>query len=118
MLFRVTHDPDSACQKMAKKDFTRTGYSARESAYRIAKWWNINTLPSPSVVDLSGDPHIFPYTGITLATRILADRVNGLAVVDQLLLWDPARARIAPCIVLLTLIMIRVSPLFLFSCVQ
>ena len=41
------------------------------------------------MVDLSGDPNIFPNTGIALATRTLADRVNWLAVVDQLLPWDP-----------------------------
>ncbi len=70
----------------------------------------MNNLPSPSVVELSGDPHIFPHTGITLATRILADRVNWLAVVDQLLPWDPVRARIAPSIVLLTLIMNVLTP--------
>jgi hypothetical protein len=47
------------------------------------------------MVDLSGDPNIFPNTGFALETRSLADRVNCLAVVDQLLPWDPARARIA-----------------------
>ena len=70
----------------------------------------MNILSSPSVVDLSGDPNIFPHTGITLATRILADRVNWRAVVDQLLPWDPVRARIAPSIVLLTLIMNVLTP--------
>lgn len=40
-----------------------------------------------------------------MATRVLADRVNWLAVVDDILPWDPARARIAPSIVLLMLVM-------------
>lgn len=56
------------------------------------------------MVDLSGDPNIFPHTGIALATRVLADRANWLAVVDQLLPWDPVRARIAPSVVLLMLV--------------
>lgn len=57
-----------------------------------------------TVVDLAGDPNLFPNTGIAWATRVLADRVNWLAVVDQVLPWDPARARIAPSVVLLMLV--------------
>lgn len=54
----------------------------------------MNTPPSSTTtVDLSGDPNVFPNTGIALATQALADRVNWLDVVDQLLPWDPARAR-------------------------
>ena len=65
----------------------------------------MDTPHSLPPIDLSGDPNIFPNTGIALATRVLADRVNWLAVVDQLLPWDPARARIAPSVVLLMLVM-------------
>ena len=71
----------------------------------MANYPGMNTPPSStSVVDLSGDPNIFPNTGIALATRTLADHVNWLAVVDQLLPWDSARARIAPSVVLLMLV--------------
>ena len=65
----------------------------------------MDTPHSLPPIDLSGDPNIFPNTGIALATRVLADRVNWLAVVDQLLPWDPARARMAPGVVLLMLVM-------------
>ena len=63
---------------------------------------NTTTLPP---IDLSGDPNLFPHTGIALAMRVLADRVNWCAVVDGILPWDSARARIAPSVVLLTLLM-------------
>lgn len=65
----------------------------------------MKTPPSLPPVDLAGNPDIFPNTGIALVTRVLADRVNWLAVVDHMLPWDPARARIAPSIVLLMLVM-------------
>ena len=61
--------------------------------------------PAPGDVDLSQDPNIFPGTGLSLAVRWLADQVNWLAVVDGLLPWDRARAKIAPSVVLLTLVM-------------
>ena len=61
----------------------------------MVNYMGMNTPPiSTTMVDLSGDPNIFPTTGIALATRALADCVNWLNVVDQLLPWDPARARI------------------------
>ena len=50
------------------------------------------------------DPNYFPHTGTALAVRLLADRVNWLSVVDTLLPWDPARSRIAPSVLLLTLV--------------
>ena len=50
------------------------------------------------------DPNDFPHSGTALAVRLLADRVNGLSVVDTLLPWDPARSRIAPSVLLLTLV--------------
>lgn len=56
-------------------------------------------------VELAQDPNSFPATGLSLAIRWLADRVNWPAVVDGLLPWDPQRAKIAPSVVLLTLIM-------------
>ncbi len=65
----------------------------------------MNTSSSLPPVDLSGDPNLFPHTGIALATRVLADRANWLAVVDRILPWDPARARIAPSVILLMLVM-------------
>lgn len=65
----------------------------------------MNTASSLPPVDLSGDPNIFPNTGVALATRVLADRTNWMAVVDGILPWDPARARIAPSILLLMLVM-------------
>ena len=48
---------------------------------------------------------MFPYTGLSLAVRWLADRGSWLAVVDGLLPWDRAWAKIAPSMVLLNLIM-------------
>ena len=65
----------------------------------------MNTASSLPPVDLSGDPNIFPNTGIALATRVLAHRTHWMAVVDDILPWDPARARIAPSTLLLMLIM-------------
>ncbi len=56
-------------------------------------------------VELAQDPNTFPNTGLSLAVRWLADRVNWLAVVDGLLPWDAQRAKIAPSTVLLTLVM-------------
>ncbi len=56
----------------------------------MAKPLPMNTSPSPHTGgDLAGDPNLFPNTGITLATRALLDRVNWLAVVDQILPWHP-----------------------------
>lgn len=54
--------------------------------------------PVPGEIDLSQDPNVFPYTGLSLA-------VWWLAVVDGLMPWDRARAKIAPSVVLLTLVM-------------
>ena len=65
---------------------------------------NTHTDKSSLPVDLTGNPNLFPHTGIALVTRILADRVNWLAVVDQWLPWDRARSRISPGIVLLMLV--------------
>ena len=65
---------------------------------------NTHTDQSSPSVDLTGNPNLFPHTGIALVTRILVDRVNWLAVVDQLLPWDRARSRISPGIVILTLV--------------
>jgi len=56
-------------------------------------------------VELTQDPDTFPNTGLSLAVRWLADRVNWIAVVDGLLPWDAQRAKIAPSTVLLTLVM-------------
>ncbi len=51
----------------------------------MANYISMNT-PSSSMtmVDLCGDPNIFPNTGIALATRARASRVNWLAAVDLL----------------------------------
>ncbi len=38
-------------------------------------------------VELAQDPNTFPNSGLSLAVRWLADRVNWLAVVDGLLFW-------------------------------
>lgn len=65
----------------------------------------MKTSPPLPPIDLSGNPDIFPNTGIALAARVLADRVNWLSVVERLLPWDPARARIAPSVILLMLVM-------------
>jgi hypothetical protein len=62
-------------------------------------------LSDSDPVELEQDPDIFPATGLSLVIRGLADRVNWLAVVDGLLPWDAQRAKIAPSVVLLTLIM-------------
>lgn len=71
----------------------------------MANTLDMNTLSSLQPVDLSGDPNLFPHTGIALATRFLADRANWLAVVDRIIPWDSARARIAPSVILLMLVM-------------
>ena len=59
---------------------------------------------TPPIVDLTGDPNLFPQTGIAWVTRILADRVNWLTVVDSVLPWDSARSRISPGMILLMLV--------------
>jgi len=60
--------------------------------------------PMATKVASTKDPNYFPHTGTALAVRLLADRVNWLSVVDTLLPWDRARSRIAPSILLLTLV--------------
>lgn len=62
----------------------------------------MNSQDAP--IEFTQDPDVYPHTGIALAVRWLADRLNGLAVVDGLLPWDRARSRIAPSVLLLTLI--------------
>ena len=61
--------------------------------------------PIDTVIPIQKDPHLFPHSGTAFAVRLLADRVNWLAVVDTIIPWDPARARIAPSVLLLMLVM-------------
>ncbi len=49
--------------------------------------------PIATTVASSKDPNHFPHSGTALVVRLLADRVNGLAVVDALLPWDSARSK-------------------------
>lgn len=61
------------------------------------------------------DPHQFPHSGTAVAVRVLADRVNWLSVVDGIIPWDSARARIAPSVLLLMLVsnvLSRRNPLY------
>lgn len=60
--------------------------------------------PIGTIVLAHKDPHHFPHTGAALAVRLLADRVNWLAVVDAIIPWDPARPRITPSVLLLMLV--------------
>ena len=60
--------------------------------------------PRDTETVLEQDPNIFPGTGLSLVVRWLADRVNWLAVVDDGLPWDRDRARIAPSVILLMLV--------------
>lgn len=72
----------------------------------------MKTPTSLPPVDLAGNLDLFPNTGIALATRVLA-------VVDEILPWDPARARIAPSLVLLMFVMnglTQHNPLYQVEC--
>lgn len=60
--------------------------------------------PISSQVAATPDPDYSLRSGTALAVRYLADRINWLSVVDTLLPWDPIRARIAPSVVLLMLV--------------
>ncbi len=60
--------------------------------------------PISTQVAATPDPDYSPRSGTALAVRYLADRINWLSVVDTLLPWDPIRARIAPSVVLLMLV--------------
>ena len=90
---------------MAIGDLNRRHILARRVGGSLTNTSGMNTASSLPPVDLSGDPNIFPNTGIALATRVLAHRTHWMAVVDDILPWDPARARIAPSTLLLMLIM-------------
>ena len=71
--------------------------------------------PRDTETVLEQDPNIFPGTGLSLVVRWLADRVNWLAVVDDSVPWDRDRARIAPSVILLMLVinvLIQRNPLY------
>ncbi len=61
--------------------------------------------PIETIVPNQKDPYLFPHSGTAFAVRLLADQVNWLAVVDTIIPWDRARARLAPSVLLLILVM-------------
>jgi len=60
--------------------------------------------PIETIVPTHPDPTYFPHSGTAFAVRLLADRLNWLSVVDSIIPWDRARARISPRVWLLMLV--------------
>jgi transposase len=60
--------------------------------------------PIPTTVPTHPNPTYFPQSGTAFAVRLLADRVNWLSVVDTIIPWDRARARISPSVLALMLV--------------
>ncbi len=60
--------------------------------------------PIATTVPTHPNPTYFPQSGTAFAVRLLADRVNWLSVVDTIIPWDRARARISPSVLVLMLV--------------
>ena len=79
-------------------------YSGKGLSRPLSNPCDMMKPPRSVEVASTQDPNYFPHTATALAVRLLANRVNGLSVVDTLLPWNPARSRIAPSVSLLTLV--------------